>query len=420
MSVVDPINYAATLLNRAEYISMEDGPSVLPVSALGRRHSIAVHNDLELFSQSLPSEETFPLDRVKAQEMESSVCDISRKRRTSFCCPVEPGTKAPPRKRRLSICDNSVQEQLIHSSNGSVSYSVPYQEQNQLPNDYHYYRRGSVPNFSPQIPSSLRGYSFGPNSPFAAAAAAGYAPSNAGRRPRQYRAKTHSTTQNNNQQYAGYPPSQVPPLAPPAPSQPSQDWGDLDFLQQPTPLSAEFGQLDQFDPEPEENDQYQPEYNTTEPQQQFTPNYDDTQANYSEFNNTQRANEFVCKSEFPRSGSPDQLFGTQTLPELPTTKPNQSPFEDMFSGESSAFSADSFAEKPKTLQNFPLAKSNLNYLQGSMDDLNANVNVHESKGAKEKEDKKKGLKWTNVTASVTMKYANDPRYNRGNSGQYFN
>jgi hypothetical protein len=104
MSVVDPLNYAATLLSQIEPETLDDLP-VIPPHLLGRRHSIAVHNDLEQFAQSCNS--TFSYDSVKSFEMESSVCDISRKRRTSICCDVESGSKyepsttGPPLKRRL-------------------------------------------------------------------------------------------------------------------------------------------------------------------------------------------------------------------------------------------------------------------------------------------------------------------------------
>lgn len=100
MSVLDPISSAPMyqLFSDEIFEEMFPMPHVTP-----RRHSIAgsMQQDLEQFSQSFTNPN---FDRVKSMELQSSVCDIPRKRRTSFCCNVEPGTSLitePPRKRRL-------------------------------------------------------------------------------------------------------------------------------------------------------------------------------------------------------------------------------------------------------------------------------------------------------------------------------
>jgi len=380
MSVVDNINYAATILSRVEHIPIEDEPLIFPITPnLSRRHSIAVPNNLEDFAQSFQHQPS-TFDRVKGLELESSVCDISRKRRTSFCCPVEPGTKDPPLKRRLSISvENVIREQHIHSE-GSIS-SVPYQREDapNVPDEYLSFRRGSLPNFgSSAPPSRLRNYSFGPDSPFAVGNMPLGMPTNEQIQPKYRRRRSppfrESPPNCNYQQSPNYYPNTNSP-------ENSYD----------SPLASR-------------NAQY---YNNEPNQQQFTNGtFQDQDTQNPEGNQYSQSSLF--KSSYPEMPVVNQN---------PNQNPNVSPFGDVFStSDGNTFPPESFqdAQQQNSPHNFPLAGRNLDYIQQNpIEDINLAVSVHENKATKEREEKKKGLKWTNVTDSVTLKYAKEPKIGYG-------
>jgi len=111
--------------------------------------------------------------------------------------------------------------------------------------------------------------------------------------------------------------------------------------------------------------------------------------------------QFSTPDFFSNSTREPQLFSQLSLPTIPSVASS-----DMNSPPGNM----AFGDSEKSLNNFPLAGRNLDYIQqSSTEDIALNLNVHETTSSREKEEKKKGLKWTNVTATVTKKYAKGPK-----------
>jgi len=111
----------------------------IPTEVLERRESIPV-----------PVVDRVPtFNRVLSLELQSSVCDIYQKSRASICCPVEP-VSGTPRKRRLSIIEGNLVEQRFydessyyeHCANGIQNNNIPLHSHDSSENIY----RGSLPN----------------------------------------------------------------------------------------------------------------------------------------------------------------------------------------------------------------------------------------------------------------------------------
>lgn len=142
------------------------------------------------------------------------------------------------------------------------------------------------------------------------------------------------------------------------------------------------------------------------------PNYDQVNDNNTFMNTNTQFGSFP--STYPTSPV-DNGSGLFSNPCFIEVSPMQSSFkDDVFGNPTTKFPTFGSEEReqlsPPSYNNFPLANKNLDYFQqNTVDDLNIRLDAKDTKRAKEKEEKKKGLKWTNVTNSVTMKYAKEPK-----------
>jgi len=437
MSVVDPIIVykmgsqrasEETLLHPMDFTAslvMEHSPAPSPTVSTAlthRRHSIAAHNGNELqYQQSHYNR--IPVDRVKSLELESSVCNTSQKRRTSFCCPVEPGSKAPPRKRRLSICDDNLEDQYIHNEDGSISSSMRYHTDTVEGHPgYGGLRRGSLPNFltTQQNSQPLQNANqFGANTsysnPFYGNGFHTARPMERGvSHPMRHSPLTTSYPAPRSYVQNQYVPHRNSPVSPnDSPFYEPYSGGmrqNTNPFYQESPVNNPSSDVMYTD---SGDISYQNEIHYVNPP---SPNeaslYSDSKQHYQDSPNyhEQPPNNRQVSSPYANSvNSIQEPFASQQIPQDSSLFANQIALPEMPSVDYSSGGTNSPIDNDasNSMNEFPLAGRNLDYIQQSPGgEVSRNIDVREST-VKEKDEKKKGFKWTNVTASVTQRYAKD-------------
>jgi len=350
----NPLSYAARIIReRGEIFSGH----ARPAGPLVRRHSIAT--DLQYLQTTSPNAIN-SADRLKSLELQSSVCNSTRKRKSSLCCPVV-GRKGPPEKRRLSMHEDNLQ---VHSIYQSVPYRAPYTDDPSY--TYSNQTDRSIPSHShsAQNPTDLYGqidfYVHDPS-------------------PRDYQPSQQNSQISYSQMASDI--SQHSPF--------SEEAISDEIL-----LESYDGNLYAY----ETNDFYcDSEQNSFHPSNSpFTSNSTQQEQIYT--NSPPVNNHF--SGEYSSPGS--ELFGNQmSLPEMPIGN-SASPRE--------IFSTSSWhdnTQQMKKQESKVIDRSKEEYTVSTFTTNPREGLKRVAEGTEKSSEKKKGLKWTNVTARVTMKYTNE-------------